>query len=517
MPGSLPNPRQLVDESRIQGGGVNIGALGGKVANAAAGDKATARAIRDSVQPYLSVSERNSLDQLLVNSGAMNPISAPPPPAPPPPTPTPTSAPAPTAASFGWYNNGYLIGSIVNDEMIEPAADAPAEVKVAFYTSRLYLDFKNYKVKQTAAYSGGIDFLGDALTQARLTANAITAQYVGYSPPPTYQEYLQQLKTTLSAQQGINATLSQIDASLQHLRAISNGSSNTPATSPIDNGIIVVAAWRPPSGPGFTPPQTSPTPILPPAVNVPPPSGNGVTALDSSGVAALIQSGALTKEEVDAIKKDLDGKLARGEITAAQYDKQAEQRISDILEVRFPASRLTSDSPARALSPAELFEVKQRMGNILDPSKIRIRIGPGGNIIAWVALKVLGRPAITLGNTIYFNENYFTGSDFTTNKEYYASFMHEAGHVAQYQSKGFLSYFAGIVGNAVEYGANGAYEYWKRPSIPFSQQPLESQANIRGHLAFYLKYGMLPGDLVKVGVTVQQLLNFGGGSGVEGR
>lgn len=90
-------------------------------------------------------------------------------------------------------------------------------------------------------------------------------------------------------------------------------------------------------------------------------------------------------------------------------------------------------SPARPFRPTEIEALTPIFGDAIDYARVRLRRGPGLNLIAAIAFANRA-PAITLGRTIYFAPSAWR-EDFTAEGGDFPLLAHEATHVWQYQTR----------------------------------------------------------------------------------
>jgi YD repeat-containing protein len=129
----------------------------------------------------------------------------------------------------------------------------------------------------------------------------------------------------------------------------------------------------------------------------------------------------------------------------------------------------------RPMTPSEEVLAKA-MSDELPYDRIEIVDGPGWNLVANVALLLMGNPAITWNDTVYVRSDKYT-SDLTLSKEGTKRIAHELTHVRQYERTGVADVATSILAEAAEYGIDGSYGYQSRQRS-FWQETYEGQASI---------------------------------------
>lgn len=144
---------------------------------------------------------------------------------------------------------------------------------------------------------------------------------------------------------------------------------------------------------------------------------------------------------------------------------------------------------ARDLTANEIKLVQEAFGSTIDLSDVKIVLGDGGNPNAKLAFS-LGNPAITQGNTIYFNPNaqtegrpYFS-ADFSLSPKGIGILMHEFTHVRQFQQLGFTEFYRKYAADLINNGLdrNKVYDYQLR-NTTYATETLEGQAQMVGDYA----------------------------------
>jgi len=144
---------------------------------------------------------------------------------------------------------------------------------------------------------------------------------------------------------------------------------------------------------------------------------------------------------------------------------------------------------ARDLTSNEIKLVREAFGRTIDLSDVKIVLGDGGNPNAKLAFS-LGNPAITQGNTVYFdpkatdNGRPYYSTDFSFSPKGIAILMHEFTHVRQFQQLGFAEfarrYATDLINNGLD--RNKVYDYQLR-NTTYATETLEGQAQMVGDYA----------------------------------
>lgn len=154
-------------------------------------------------------------------------------------------------------------------------------------------------------------------------------------------------------------------------------------------------------------------------------------------------------------------------------------------------------------------------GATVNLKNLTIVNGAGMNPLAMAAFAD-GRRAITLGDTVFINKNFYT-NDLTGDAPGTYLISHEVTHVLQFQDYGFARVLSSIAAEEAVSGLSGEpYRYDHRPNIPFKRETFEGQGAIVGD---YIRYMKFPGALPSSGdrSVTSSLLNFKiSGSGIYG-
>jgi hypothetical protein len=172
---------------------------------------------------------------------------------------------------------------------------------------------------------------------------------------------------------------------------------------------------------------------------------------------------------------------------------------------------------ARDLNSNEIKLVREAFGSTIDLSDVKIVLGDGGNPNAKLAFS-LGNPAITQGNTVYFDPKatangspYYSG-DFSSSTEGVRILLHELTHVRQFQQLGFAEfarrYATDLINNGLD--RNKVYDYQLR-NTTYATETLEGQAQMVGDYAKRRAVG-LAADSPEMQSLVRRLK----GSGIYG-
>jgi len=198
----LPNPNQMVTNSRIYGGGINLGALYGTMKNACSGNVTRWYAIRRSVEPLLSTSENRDIDSIYKGD---NPFGK--------------SIPATPG-----YSSPTLVAPISTTPtnsagLIFPHPDMPKAERDAWYRSAAYQTWVAQHMAETAG--PGFDALLD-----RYTLNGVLS-YEANNNISGAMTYLQTIQASQSAQLAqtakSNLSIKGYDVSLDEARFIMGG------------------------------------------------------------------------------------------------------------------------------------------------------------------------------------------------------------------------------------------------------------------------------------------------------
>ena len=131
----------------------------------------------------------------------------------------------------------------------------------------------------------------------------------------------------------------------------------------------------------------------------------------------------------------------------------------------------------RNLTRGEIALAREAFGDRIDYAKVRLSDGPGNHPMAHMAF-AKGNPAITIGNTVYFKQDFCP--DFSDPGRNGRAFMHEMTHVWQYRALGMPAFFAryGAELAQARFRPDDMYKY--DDDTEFNQAMLEAQAQIVG-------------------------------------
>jgi hypothetical protein len=131
----------------------------------------------------------------------------------------------------------------------------------------------------------------------------------------------------------------------------------------------------------------------------------------------------------------------------------------------------------RRLTAGEIALARAAFGGRIDYARVRLRDGPGVHPFALAAF-ANGNPAITVGSTVYFKQDY--SPDFAAPGQNRESFIHEMTHVWQYHEMGSLAFFSRYLAEFARSGrkAGKMYEYGEEER--FADAMLEAQAEMVG-------------------------------------
>lgn len=433
---TLPNPYALVESCRIYGGGLNIGALYGRMKIESEGSSNRWYAIRASVVGYLTVGELADVDSIY---NSENPFA----------NALPTPVPDPVPVLVMPVNATPIDAS----GLIFPSPDAPMAEQEAFYNGAAYQAYIAARQQSTAGY--GFDSIFDNYVLNSVIsyqANSNLAGAIDYMQQITasHNQQLSQTVVRNLAQKGYDVSESEA-AYLLSGGQLTMVQSSTGTLISVDrfldpNTIVVTAA----------------------------PIGNPPLAVYSPGFLSMLSTG-----------------LSFTPISTTGGTPPA------------PSNQL------RAMTAGEKGNVTRIFGSSVNFDKVRIVFGSGGSLIASRAF-ANGNPAITLGNTIYFNS---PPHEFTSASEL-ATLAHEMAHVRQYQTLGWISVTTGVVRDAVAMGSQTApYQYWTR-NLGFQYEMLEGQAQI---VQDYVAYKESNGAILPSYITAERLEIMATGSGVYGK
>ena len=132
----------------------------------------------------------------------------------------------------------------------------------------------------------------------------------------------------------------------------------------------------------------------------------------------------------------------------------------------------------RKLTAAEIALARAAFGNRIDYGKVRFSKGAGLQPLAHAAF-AKGNPAITVGSTVYFKNDYCP--DFCAPGRNRKSFIHEMTHVWQYQRLGMPAFFARYGADLAKAGGKPGDMYKYKPGTDrFDEAMLEAQAEMVG-------------------------------------
>jgi len=97
-----------------------------------------------------------------------------------------------------------------------------------------------------------------------------------------------------------------------------------------------------------------------------------------------------------------------------------------------------ASSKQRGLARGEIALAQTAFAGRIDYSRVKLSDGPGNNPFAHMAF-AKGNPAITIGSTIYFKEDYCP--DFSAPGRNRKCFIHEMTHIWQYRKLGMPAFF----------------------------------------------------------------------------
>ena len=95
-------------------------------------------------------------------------------------------------------------------------------------------------------------------------------------------------------------------------------------------------------------------------------------------------------------------------------------------------------SKQRGLVSGEIALAQAAFATRIDYSRVKLSDGPGNNPFAHMAF-AKGNPAITIGSTVYFKQDY--GPDFSAPGCNRKCFIHEMTHIWQYRKLGMPAFF----------------------------------------------------------------------------
>jgi hypothetical protein len=139
----------------------------------------------------------------------------------------------------------------------------------------------------------------------------------------------------------------------------------------------------------------------------------------------------------------------------------------------------------RKLTESEIALARKAFGDRIDYSKVTIVEGAALNIPARLAF-LKGNPAITMGSTIYFRDDYCDDFCDRALKQY--SFMHEMTHVWQWQKLGAARFLLRYGKEFLQVGGKPGDMYkYEKDTKSFRESMLEAQANMVQHYSEALR------------------------------
>ena len=147
-----------------------------------------------------------------------------------------------------------------------------------------------------------------------------------------------------------------------------------------------------------------------------------------------------------------------------------------------------AERAVRGLTEGEIALARTAFGDSIDYDRVRIRLGAGGNPIAWLAFRN-GNPAITLRRTIHYQSGH--AEDFARAPLGHRQlFIHEMTHVWQYARLGVAPFLLRYGRQFLASGLKAARMYrYDAETALFATAMLEAQAEIAAHYAFALWTG----------------------------
>src|SRR4051794_1408130 len=135
-----------------------------------------------------------------------------------------------------------------------------------------------------------------------------------------------------------------------------------------------------------------------------------------------------------------------------------------------------ASSTQRPLTAGEIALTQAAFGDRIDYTRVKLSDGPGNNALAHMAF-AKGNPAITVGSTVYFKQDFCP--DFSAPGRNRKSFIHEMTHIWQYRKMGMPAFFLRYGVEVVE--AKGRpddmYNY-AAGTAKFGEAMLEAQAEM---------------------------------------
>ena len=202
-------------------------------------------------------------------------------------------------------------------------------------------------------------------------------------------------------------------------------------------------------------------------------NGETVQTASYSAFGNLLNQSTTNTNTLKYTGREIDPETGLYYYRARYYDSNSGRFISED-PLGFQAGinfyAYVRNNPVNANDPTGMRDLTPGEQTLLQPifgqsnqtfySSIDVKQGAGGNPIAAWALNVMGRPAITLGNTIHVATGYYQ-SDFSAGAvsiNDQALLAHETTHVWQNQQNGFVSTAVGSIVDNVTKG-NNAYYY----------------------------------------------------------
>jgi hypothetical protein len=137
------------------------------------------------------------------------------------------------------------------------------------------------------------------------------------------------------------------------------------------------------------------------------------------------------------------------------------------------------DNTCRALTAGEAAAAGGAFRGRLDLSDVRLCDGPAHNPDARFVLLLVGRPAITEGNTVFVRHDLFKADFSRAGSQAIGLILHELTHVVQYQSLGILGFAHRYVDELRDSGFDQDKLYNYEPGKSrFVSSTLEAQAQM---------------------------------------
>ena len=133
-------------------------------------------------------------------------------------------------------------------------------------------------------------------------------------------------------------------------------------------------------------------------------------------------------------------------------------------------------SVQRPLTSGEIALTRAAFGDRIDYSRVKLSDGPGNNPFAHMAF-AKGNPAITIGSTVYFKQDFCP--DFSAPARNRKSFIHEMTHVWQYRAMGMPAFFLRYGEEVLMAKGRPDDMYLYQPGVAkFGESMLEAQAEM---------------------------------------